>query len=202
MHVPARVFLLRVVHRVMRIAHDQPVAARRVRVELTAGLHGEVGGLLHRLDRKVPRRLDHDTPLAAHPGDNGRPILVVMAPPGLAFLATTPWRAAQRFRPAFLGLSLLSGSVIEVIGFDRPCQLTTDLIGQRGIAQPPTPAIARADMHPQLLGNTTRGTRQAQQECREHPVYYRALAAVEPRAREVIEGALAVLLFTAVAFES
>src|SRR5215475_10175883 len=90
----------------MLIARDQPVAACRVRVELTAGLHGEVGGLLHRLDRKVPSRLDHDTPLAAHPGDNGRPVLVVMAPPGLAFLATTPWLAAQRFRPAFLGPSL------------------------------------------------------------------------------------------------
>jgi hypothetical protein len=61
--------------------------------------------------------------------------------------------------------------VIEVIGFDRPFQLPTDLIGQRRIAQPPTPAIARADMNPQLLGNTTRGTRQAQQECSENPVY-------------------------------
>src|SRR5262249_34373012 len=178
MHVPARVFLLRVIHRVMLIAHYQPVAAGRVRVELAAGLHGEVGGLLHRLDRKVPSRLDHDTPLAAHPRDNGRPVLVVMAPPGLAFLATTPWLAAQRFRPAFLGLSLLSGSVIEVIGFDRPFQLTTGLIGQRRISQPPTPTIAPADRNPQLSGNPTRGTRQAQQECRENPVYYRALAAV------------------------
>ena len=33
MHVPPRVFLLRVVHRVMRIARDQPVAAGRVRVD-------------------------------------------------------------------------------------------------------------------------------------------------------------------------
>ena len=33
----------------MLIARDQPVATGRVRVELTAGLHGEVGRLLQRL---------------------------------------------------------------------------------------------------------------------------------------------------------
>src|SRR5262249_47699774 len=87
----------------MLITRDQPVAAGRVRVELAADLYGEVGGLLHRLDRKVPCRVDHDTTLTAHPGDNGRPIFVVMAPPGLAFLATPPWLAAQRFRPSHLG---------------------------------------------------------------------------------------------------
>src|SRR5262245_3001028 len=57
-------------------------------------------------------------------------------------------------------------------------------------------------MHPQLPGNTARGTRQAQQKRRENPVYDRALATVQERAREVIEGAPAVLLFTAVAFQS
>src|SRR4029434_558572 len=77
-HVPTRVFLLRVIHCVMLIARDQPVAAGRVRAETTAGLYGEVGGLLHRLDRKVPCRLDHDATLTADPGDNGRPIFVVM----------------------------------------------------------------------------------------------------------------------------
>src|ERR671922_287375 len=125
----------------MLITRDQPVAAGRVRIQPTAGLHGEVGGLLHRLDRKVPCRVDHDATLMADPGDNGRPIFVVMAPPGLAFLATPPWLAAQRFRPAFLGLSLVSGGVIEVIGFDRPFQLTADFIGESRIAQPRAPRI-------------------------------------------------------------
>ena len=120
-HVPTGVFLLRVMHCVMLIARDQPVAAGRVRIELTAGLHGEVGGLLHCLDRQVPGRVDHDATLTAHPGDNRGPIFVVMAPPGLAFLAAPPWRAAQRFRPARLGLSLVSGGMIKVIGFDRSC---------------------------------------------------------------------------------
>src|SRR6266568_8745844 len=132
----------------MLIARDQPVAAGRVRIELTAGLHGEVGGLLYRLDRQVPCRVDHDATLTAHPGDDRRPIFVVMAPPGLAFLAAPPWRAAQRFRPACLGLALVSGGVIEVIGFDRPCSLTTELIGQGRIAQPPAPAVACADIDP------------------------------------------------------
>src|SRR2546429_9122412 len=92
--------------------------------------------------------LNYDATLTAHPGDDRGPIFVVMAPPGLAFLAAPPWRAAQRFRPARLGLSLVSGGVIEVIGFDRPCSLTTELIGQGRIAQPPAPAIACADMDP------------------------------------------------------
>src|SRR4030095_3732560 len=91
MHVPTRVFLLRVVHRVMLIARDQSVAAGRVRVGLAAFLYGEVGGLLHRLDRKVPCRVDHDATLPADPGDDGGPILVVMAPPGLAVLPAPPW---------------------------------------------------------------------------------------------------------------
>src|SRR4029450_10238116 len=201
-HVPTYVFLLRVMHCVMLIARDQPVAAGRVRVELAAGLHGEVGGLLHRLDRKVPCRVDHDATLTAYPSDNGRPIFVVMAPAGLAFLATPPWLAAQRFLPTLLGLPLLASRVIEIIRFHGALQLPLHLVGQGGIAQPPTPAIARPPMHPQLSRNAARGTRQAQEKRRQNPVYDRALAAIQERAREVIEGALAALLFTAVAFQA
>ena len=43
-------------------------------------------------------------------------------------------RLPQRFRPAPLGLSLVSGSVIEIIGLDRSVQLPSDLIGQGRIA--------------------------------------------------------------------
>src|SRR5262245_42622431 len=64
-------------------------------IEPTARVHGEVRGLLHRLDGKVPRRVDHDPSLAADPGDDGGTILVVMAAPGLALLAAPSWRAAQ-----------------------------------------------------------------------------------------------------------
>ena len=62
--------------------------------------------------------------------------------------------------------------------------------------------IAGADMDPQLSGNAARGTRQAQQKGSEKPVCEGALIAVQERAREVIEGARAALLFTAVAFQS
>src|SRR5215471_4819129 len=48
----------------------------------------------------------------------------------------------------------------------------------------------------------SRGTRQAQQKGRENPVHDRALAAIQECAREVIEGTLTVLLFTAVALQS
>src|SRR4029450_10600394 len=113
MHVTARIFLLRMVNKVVHIALQRAIAARRVGIEPTAPLHSDVGGLLHRLDRKVPRRLHHDTTVATDPGDNGRPILVVMAPPGLAFLAAPPGLASQRCLAARLGLSLLAGGVIE-----------------------------------------------------------------------------------------
>jgi hypothetical protein len=55
---------------------------------------------------------------------------------------------------------------------------------------------------PQLARHTSRGKRQAQQKRRENPVHERALAAVQERSREVIEGALAILLYTAVAFQA
>jgi hypothetical protein len=37
--------------------------------------------------------LDEDTSLAADPGDDRGSVFVVMAPPGLPFLAATPWLA-------------------------------------------------------------------------------------------------------------
>jgi hypothetical protein len=80
--------------------------------------------------------------------------------------------------------------------------LPIGFVGEGRVAQPPTPAIARPPMHPQLPGNAARRTRQAQQDGGQNPVRQRALAAVQERAREVIEGALAVLFFTAVALQS
>jgi hypothetical protein len=57
-------------------------------------------------------------------------------------------------------------------------------------------------MDAQFLGNTPGRTSKAQQKGGENPVGEGALAAVQECAREVIEGALAVLLLTAVAFQS
>src|SRR5262252_213473 len=57
-------------------------------------------------------------------------------------------------------------------------------------------------MAPHLSGNTPRGTRQAQEKRGQHSVHHRALAAIQACAREVIAGALAALLFTAVALQA
>jgi hypothetical protein len=57
-------------------------------------------------------------------------------------------------------------------------------------------------MNSQLSGNASRGTRQAQQKSGEHPVHQRALAAIQERSREVIEGTLSALLFTAIALQA
>jgi len=84
------------------------------------------------------------------------PIFGVMAAAGFALLAPATRAAAQRLLAAPCGLALVASGVIEVIRLDRPFHLTTDLIGQSGIAQPPTPPIAGADMDPQLFGNTPR----------------------------------------------
>ena len=54
----------------------------------------------------------------------------------------------------------------------------------------------------EYAGNATRGTRQTQQKRGENPMHHRALAPVQKCAREVMEGARAVFLLTAVAFES
>jgi hypothetical protein len=43
-------------------------------------------------------------------------------------------------------LALVARSVVELICFDGPFQLTLHFIEQRGIAEPPAPAITGADM--------------------------------------------------------
>src|SRR5438105_4666536 len=202
MYVTTCIFLLGMINIVMHIALQGSIAARRVSVETTARLHGEVSRLLHRLHGEIAGRLDDDSPLPTDPGNNRGPILVIMAPTGLAFLPPATRSAPQRLLATALRLSLVTGGVVEVIGFHGACQLAVGFIGEGRIAQPPAPAIARTAIHPQLSRNTSRGTRQAQQKGRENPVHDRALAAVQERSREVIEGALAILLFTAVAFQA
>ena len=71
----------------VEVARERPIAAGRVGQEAAAPLHSDIGGLLHRLDGKVPRRLDDDISLAADPGDDRGAVFVVMTPAGLAFLA-------------------------------------------------------------------------------------------------------------------
>src|SRR5262249_8008216 len=97
---------------------------------------------------------------------------------------------------------LVPSGLLTALPRPGPRQLPLHLIGQRGMAQPPAPALARPYMPPHLSGNAVRGTRQAQQEGRDNPGHARALAAIQERSREVIAGALAGLLLTAIALPS
>ena len=136
--------------------NTRTIAARRVGVEPTARLHGDARGLLHRLHREIFGRVDDHSPLATDPRDNRWPVLVIMAPAGLTLLAAPPRTASQCLFPALLGLPLVPRGVLEVIGFHGALQLALHLVGHGGIAQPPTPAIARPAMDPQLSRNTSR----------------------------------------------
>jgi hypothetical protein len=64
MHVPTRVFLLRMIHELMHVAFQCSIAAGRVGVEPTTRLHGQAGSLLDRLDREIFGRVEDDLPLA------------------------------------------------------------------------------------------------------------------------------------------
>src|SRR5215510_16373053 len=140
----------------MHVALHCPVAAGGIRVDPTARLDGEVSGFLHRLHGEIARRVDDHRALAAHPGDNGWPVFVVVPPTGLALLAAPTRATAQGFLPALMGLALLPSGVIEVIRFHRALQLTLHLIGERGLASPPAPAITVPVPAPQLSGHAPR----------------------------------------------
>src|SRR5215831_7189796 len=119
MHVTPCILFLRMIDERVHVALHRPIATRGVRIESAPRLDREVGRFLHCLDGKVPRYLDHDTSLAADPRDDGGPILVIMAPAGLAFLAAPSRAASQYLLPAVWRLALVPGRVIEVIRFER-----------------------------------------------------------------------------------
>src|SRR5215471_1798761 len=156
MHLTPGVFFLGVIDECVHVALERPIAARRVRVEPTAHLHGEVGRLLHRLDGEIFRRMDDYCPLATDPRDDRGPIFVVVPPPGLTFLAAPPRAASQCLLPALACLALLSSHVIQLIRLHSTLHLPIRLVGDSRIAQPPAPAIARPTMDPQLSRNTSR----------------------------------------------
>ena len=105
---------------------------------------------------EIPGRLYNNCPLATDPGDDGRPVFVIMASTGLPLLTATTCSASQRLLPTVFRLPLLASGVIEFICFDRALHLTLHLIGQGTIAQPPAPAIAGPDMDAYFPGNAPR----------------------------------------------
>jgi hypothetical protein len=133
-------------------------------------LHGEVSGLLHRLDGKILHTLHDNSPLAAAPRDNGGPIFVIMAPTRFTLLAPPPLTAAQRLLPALVCLALLASGMVEFVGFDGPFYVVIRLVGDSRISQPSAPPIARADMDTQFSGNAPRRTQQAQQKGGQNPM--------------------------------
>jgi hypothetical protein len=148
MHVTARIFLLGMIDELVHVSLHRPIAAGRVGIQPTARVDRQIRCLLYRLDGEIAGRLDDDSPLAANPRDDRRSIFVIMPPARLALLAAPSCAASQRLLPAVFRLSLLTGSVIEFIGFHGAFHLTLHLIRQRGIPQPPAPAVAGADMDP------------------------------------------------------
>jgi hypothetical protein len=136
----------------MHVALHRPIAAGRVRVEPAARWDGALRGLLHCLHGAIVGRVDDNSPLTTDPRDARWPVVVSMAPPGVAFL-TAPTRATpQVLCPSVCGLSLVARGLVEVIGFTGACQLALHRIGHSGMAPPPAPPIARADMDPYVPG--------------------------------------------------
>jgi len=113
MDVSTGVFLLRVIDILMEVSLHRPIAAGRVRIEPIPRLHGEVSSLLDRLDRAIFGRVEDDSPLATDPGDDGRPVFVIVAPARLALLAAPTGPAAQELFPAVFRLALVASGVVE-----------------------------------------------------------------------------------------
>ncbi len=80
--------------------------------------------------------------------------------------------------------------MVEVIRFNGPLSLAMHLIGQRGIAQPPAPPIARTDMQTHFSGDAARRARQTEQKGDQNPVRERPLTLMEHGVREIVKGAL------------
>jgi hypothetical protein len=144
--VTTRVCLLRVLDVRMERALHRPRAAGRIRLASAPHLDGEVCRLLYCLDCAIAGRLDDDSPLATDPGDDGRPVLVSVAPTRLALRAAPTCVAAQRLLATPWHVARVAGGVGESIGFHRACPWAMHLVGQRGMAEPPAPARARPDV--------------------------------------------------------
>jgi hypothetical protein len=77
MSLPTHVYLPRMIDELVHVALHRSVAAGGVRVEPTAYLHRDIGGPLHCLHHEISGCLEDDNPLAADPGDDGRPVFIV-----------------------------------------------------------------------------------------------------------------------------
>src|SRR2546430_8982959 len=107
------------IDKLVQVASHPPIAARGVRVQPTARSHREVCRLLYRLDREITGRMDHDSSLAADPGDNGGPGFFLIPPARVAPLSAPPRPASPWFFSPPFRLSPLPPGVVEGIRFPR-----------------------------------------------------------------------------------
>ena len=113
MDLPACILLLRVIDILVEIPLQRPIAAGRIGIQATPRLYSKIGRFLHCLHCEIFSRLDDHSPLPTDPGDNRWPVFVVMAAPGLAFLAAPTRAASQRLFPALLRLALVPSGVLS-----------------------------------------------------------------------------------------
>jgi hypothetical protein len=188
------VFLLGMIDLLLEVSLHRPRAAGRVRLEPTARVHGEVRGLLHRLHRAISGRVEDDCPRALAPGNNRGPIFLGMAPTRVTLLAAPTRSASQGLFSAVFRVPLVASGVVEVIRFHRTIELARHCIRQRGVAQPPAPARARADRDAPRSGETPRRARETPQKRRQSPGRERPLALGQQGVGAVSEGALAAVV--------
>src|SRR5919197_1374908 len=111
MDLPTGIFLLRMIDVLVEVSLQRPIATGRIGIQATPHLDSQISRFLHRLHREIFGRLDDHSPLPTDPGDDRGPVFVIMAPPGLAFLAATTRSATQMFLPALFRLPLLARGV-------------------------------------------------------------------------------------------
>src|SRR5262249_38753240 len=93
---------------------NRPRAAGRVGRQPTARVHRHVHRVLYRLHGAIFGRSEDDRSLATDPGDDRRPVFVIMAPTGLAFLATTTRQRPGGFGPPYAqGVSMAPDAFSE-----------------------------------------------------------------------------------------
>jgi hypothetical protein len=154
---------------------------------------GIASGPASPLDSEISGRLYDDGALATDPGDDRRPVFVVMTPAGLTLLASTPWSTSSRLWSALFGLAFMPTDVVELIRFNYACQVTIGLVGGGSITEPPAPAKTGPALDAQLSGNPLRRTRETEQNRRQNPGQQRSLTLVQQGIGEVVEGALAAV---------
>ena len=159
----------------------------------TARVPHSGGGLLPRRDGPILDTLHHHGPWAAHPGAEGRPVWVIMAPARRALLAATTRPASQRLRPPLLRVSLLRSAVRACIRCTGARPLPLPRLRPRGMAQPPAPPRAGAERAPHLAGAAASRARQTPPTRHQNPRGNRPLPLVPQGVWEIVAGALAAV---------